>query len=100
MVVKKGDYSPPKGVVCHDNECRSVVPVCAINGGEVVYWGPLFEDALHGVLCAFDLLLKGVMDRIHVKNMNGGVYGAKKGVWEDGYILIVQVPFNFIVWSS
>ena len=100
MVVKKGDYSPPKGIVCHDNECRSFVPVCAIDGGEIVYWGPLFEDALHGVLCAFDLLLEGVVDGIHVENTNGSVCGAKKGIWEDCYILIVQVSFNFVVWSS
>ena len=98
--MKKGDYSPPKDIVCHDNECRSSVPVCAIDGGEIVYWGPLFEDALHGVLCAFDLLLEGVMDGIHVKNTNGGVCGAEKGIGEDCYILIVWVPFHFIVWSS
>jgi len=30
MVVKKGCYSPPKVIVCHDNKCRSVVPVSAI----------------------------------------------------------------------
>ena len=87
--MKKGDYSPPKGVVCHDNECRSLVPVCAIDGGEVVCWGPLFEDALHRILCAFDLLLKGVMDGVHIKDMNGGMHRAKKVVWEDCYILIV-----------
>ena len=97
--MKKGDYSPPKGVVCHDNECGSFVPMCAINGGEVVYWGPLFEDALHGVLCAFDLLFKGVMDGIYVKDTNGSVCGAEKGIWEDGYILIVWVPLDFVVWS-
>ena len=100
MVVKKGDYSPPKGVVCHDNECRSFVPVGAIDGGKIVHWGPLLEDALHGVLCSFNLLFEGVMDGIHIKNTNGGVCGAKKGVWEDCYVLIVWVPFDFIVWSS
>jgi len=30
MVVKKGCYSPPKVIVCHDNKCCSVVPVSAI----------------------------------------------------------------------
>ena len=100
MVVKKGDYSPPKGVVCHDNECRSFVPVCAINGGKVMYWGPLFEDALHRVLCTFDLLLEGVMDGVHVEDANGGVRGAEKGIWEDCDIFVVWVPFDFIVWSS
>jgi len=30
VVVKKGCYSPPKVVVCHDNKCRSVVPVGAV----------------------------------------------------------------------
>ena len=100
MVVKKGDYSPPKGVVCHDNKCRSFVPVCTIDGGKVVYRGPLLENALHGVLCTFDLLLKGVVDGIHVEDTNGGVCGAEEGVWEDCYILIVWVPFDFIVGSS
>ena len=100
MVMKKGDYSPPKGIVCHDNECRSFVPVCAINGGEVVYWCPVFEDALHGVLCAFDLLFEGVMDGIHVKDTNCGVCGAKKGIWEDCYVLIVRISVDFIIWSS
>ena len=98
--MKKGDYSPPKGVVCHDNKCRSFVPMCAINGGEIVYRGPLFEDALHGVLCTFDLLFEGVMDGIHVENANGSVCGAEEGVWEDCYVLIVWVSFDFIVWSS
>ena len=99
MVVKKGDYSPPKGVVCHDNKCRSFVPMCAINGGEIVCRGPLFENTLHGVLCAFDLLFKGVMDGIHVENADGGVRSAEKGVWKDCYILIVRVPFYFVVRS-
>ena len=97
--MKKGDYSPPKGVVCHDNECRSFVPVCAINGGEIVYWSPLFEDALHRVLCTFDLLFEGVMDGVHVKDTNGCMCGAEKGVWEDCYILVVWVSVNFVVWS-
>ena len=26
VVVKKGDYSPPKHVVCHDNQCGPVMP--------------------------------------------------------------------------
>jgi len=30
VVVKKGSYSPSKVIVCHDNKCRSVVPVSAI----------------------------------------------------------------------
>jgi len=30
VVVKKGCYSPPKVVVCHNNKCCSVVPVSAI----------------------------------------------------------------------
>jgi len=30
VVVKKGCYSPPKVIVCHDNKCCSVVPVSAI----------------------------------------------------------------------
>jgi len=30
MVMKKGCYSPLKVIVCHDNKCRSVVPVSAI----------------------------------------------------------------------
>jgi len=30
VVVKKGCYFPPKVVVCHNNECRSVVPVSAV----------------------------------------------------------------------
>ena len=98
--MKKGDYSPPKGVVCHDNKCRSFVPVCAVDGGEIVYWGPLLEDALHGVLCAFDLLFEGVVDGIHVENTNGGVVAAKEGIWKDCYIFVVWVPFDFIVRSS
>ena len=98
--MKKGDYSPPKGVVCHDNQCRSFVPVCAINGGEIVCWGPLFEDALHGVLCTFNLLFEGVVDGIHIKDTNGGVCCAKKGIWGDCYIFIVQVSVDFIIWSS
>jgi len=30
VVVKKGCYSPPKVIVCHDNKCRSVVSVSAV----------------------------------------------------------------------
>jgi len=30
VVVKKGCYSPPKVIVCHDNKCCSVVPVSAV----------------------------------------------------------------------
>jgi len=30
VVVKKGCYSPPKVIVCHDNKCRSMVPVSAV----------------------------------------------------------------------
>jgi len=30
MVIKKGCYSPPKVIVCHDNKCHSVVPVSAV----------------------------------------------------------------------
>ena len=97
--MKKGDYSPPKGVVCHDNKCGSFVPVCAIDGGEIVYWGPLFEDALHGVLCAFDLLLEGVMDGVHVEDADGGVCGTEEGIREDCYIFVIWVSFDFIVWS-
>ena len=98
--MKKGDYSPPKGVVCHDNECRSFVPVCAINGGKVMYWGPLFEDALHRVLRTLDLMFKQVMNRIHIKDADGSVRCAEKIVWEDCDILIVRVSFDFIIWSS
>ena len=98
--MKKGDYSPPKGIVCHDNKCRSFVPVCAIDGGEIVYWGPLFEDTLHGVLCAFDLLFEGVMDGVHIKDTDGGVRHAKKVIWEDRYVVIVRIAVDFIVWSS
>jgi len=30
VVMKKGCYSPPKVIVCHDNKCGAVVPVSAI----------------------------------------------------------------------
>ena len=30
LVMKKGNYSPPKCVVCHDNQGGSVVPVSSI----------------------------------------------------------------------
>jgi len=30
LVVKKGNYSPPKCVVCHDNQGSLVVPVSAV----------------------------------------------------------------------
>jgi len=30
VVVKKGCYSPPKVIVCHDNKCCSVVPVSSV----------------------------------------------------------------------
>jgi len=30
LVMKKGCYSPPKVIVCHDNKCRSMVPVSAV----------------------------------------------------------------------
>ena len=30
VVVKKGCYSPPKVIVCHDNKCCSMVPVSAV----------------------------------------------------------------------
>ena len=30
VVVKKGCYFPSKVIVCHNNKCRSVVPVSAI----------------------------------------------------------------------
>ena len=30
MIMEKGNYSPPKCVVCHDNQGGSVVPVSAI----------------------------------------------------------------------
>ena len=62
-------------------------------------WGPLFEDALHRVLCTFDLLFEGVVDGIHIKDTNGSVCCAEKVVWEDHYILIVRIAFDFIVWS-
>jgi len=29
VVVKKGCYSPPKVIVCHDNKCHSMVPMSA-----------------------------------------------------------------------
>jgi len=30
LVMKKGNYSPPKRVVCHDNQGGSVMPVGAV----------------------------------------------------------------------
>jgi len=30
VVMKKGCYSPPKVIVCHDNKCGAVVPVGAV----------------------------------------------------------------------
>jgi len=30
VVMKKGCYSPPKVIVCHDNKCHSMVPVSAV----------------------------------------------------------------------
>ena len=30
MVMKKGCYSPSKVIVCHNNKCRSVVPVSTV----------------------------------------------------------------------
>jgi len=30
VVVKKGCYSPPKVIVCHDNKCGAVIPVSAV----------------------------------------------------------------------
>jgi len=30
VVMKKGCYSPPKVIVCHDNKCCSMVPVSAV----------------------------------------------------------------------
>jgi len=30
VVVKKGCYSPPKVIVCHDNKCGAMVPVSAV----------------------------------------------------------------------
>ena len=78
MVVKKGDYSPSKGVVCHNNKRWSFIPVRSIDGRKIVDWGPLFEDALHGILCAFDLLFEGVVDGVHIKYTNGGVCCAEK----------------------
>ena len=30
LVMEKGNYSPPKRVVCHDNQGSSVVPVSAV----------------------------------------------------------------------
>ena len=34
---EKGDYPPPKFVICHDDQCSSVVPVCPINCGKVMW---------------------------------------------------------------
>ena len=65
-----------------------------------MYWGPLFEDALHRVLCMFDLLFKGVVDGVYIKDMNGSVCCAKKVIWEDCYILIIWISFDLIVRSS
>ena len=30
VVVKKGCYSPPKVIVCHNNKCGAMVPVSAV----------------------------------------------------------------------
>ena len=30
VVIKKGCYSPSKVIVCHDNKCRSMVPVSTV----------------------------------------------------------------------
>ena len=30
LVMKKGNYSPPKRVVCHNNQSGPVVPVSAV----------------------------------------------------------------------
>ena len=59
-----------------------------------MYWGPLFENALHRVLHALDLLFKGVMNGIHIKDTDGSVCCAEKAVWEDCYVLIVWVSFT------
>ena len=65
-----------------------------------MYQGPLLKNALHRVLCAFDLLFKGVMDGVHIKDTNGGVCCAEEAVWEDCNILIVWVSVNLIIWAS
>jgi hypothetical protein len=36
MVMKKGNYPPPKSIVCHDNKGSAVDPMDAINGREIM----------------------------------------------------------------
>jgi len=70
MIVEKGNYPPPKFVVCHNNQGSPVMPVGAVLQGEVVDWGPSLESFLFGVLCMFDFLVNIVVDAVHVKDFD------------------------------
>ena len=37
VVMKKGDYPPPKFIVCHDDQCCTMVPVRPIYGSEIMW---------------------------------------------------------------
>ena len=73
MIIEKGNYPPPKFVVCHDNQGCPVMPVGAVLQGEIVNWGPLLEGFLLGVLCTFDLLVNIVVNAVHVEDFDGRV---------------------------
>jgi len=73
MIMEKGNYPPPKFVVCHDNQGGPMMPVGAILQGEVVNWGLSFEGLLFGVLCLFDFPVHIVINAVHVKDFDGHV---------------------------
>ena len=97
MVVKKDDYPPPKFVVCHDNQCGAMVPVCSIYGGEIMWQGPSFECWLFWVLGAFDVLFKGIFQCVPVCDLDACVLFAEVFVRPDSKVIIVWISINFIV---
>ena len=77
MIVEKGNYPPPKFVVCHDNQGSPVMPVGAVLQGKVVNWGPSLEHFLFRVLCSFDFPVNVVVNAVHVEDLDGRVVFAE-----------------------
>jgi hypothetical protein len=40
MVVKKGNYPPPKSIVCHDDHGGAMEPMSAVHSGEIMWASP------------------------------------------------------------
>jgi hypothetical protein len=100
MVMKKGNYPPPKSIVCHDNKGSTVVPMGTINSGKIIWASPLFKCRLLGVLGMFNVLFQGVFKTVPVCDMDVGVCFTEVSVWPNCNVFIIWISINLVIGAA